>query len=122
MLIDTINEEGELDPGDMPMVREAYAALAIQAMGKASADKKIDFKDYITQVNTLAHDNNFIKTIGNIEKSDIMSFIKDEKAPAKLMDQVLFAKKFAKENDNNIVHPQAPAVNKELGADIKPVL
>ena len=118
-LINTINDDDDLEPDDIQVIREAYAALAIQSMNNANADTKISYDDYLTQVRSLAGDNDFIRTVGNIEKSDIMSFIKDEKAPAKLMDQVISTKKFSKGNEKNIVHGQAPAVKTELNNEIK---
>ncbi len=118
-LINTINGDDDLEPDDIQVKREAYAALAIQSMINANADTKISYDDYLTQVRSLAGDNDFIRTVGNIEKSDIMSFIKDEKAPAKLMDQVISTKKFSKGNEKNIVHGQAPAVKTELNNEIK---
>ena len=112
LLIDMINDEGVLDPDDIPTVREAYAALAIQSRGMVDPESKISHDDYLAQVRKLANDKDFIKTVGNVEKDDIMTFIKDDKAPAKLMDQVISAKKVAKDNEKNIVHGGDPEMNK----------
>lgn len=114
LLIDMINDEGVLDPDDIPTVREAYAALAIQSRGLIDPESKISHEDYLAQIKKLANDKDFIKTVGNIEKDDIMTFIKDDKAPAKLMDQVISAKKVAKGNEKNIVHGSEPEINKNV--------
>lgn len=92
-------EPGELDEEEMTDVREAYAALAFQSTVKPEDNEKVGFDDYISQVKILAKDEEFIKAVGNIDKKDVISFMSDSKAPAKLMDKFIGNKKRAAEED-----------------------
>ena len=88
------NEQGELEAEDIQTVREAYAALAVQTKSALTGQKDpITNEEYIKSIKALANDENFIKATGNIDKQGVIKFLGDEKAPAKLMDKFIFAKK-----------------------------
>ena len=116
-LSDLVQSNEVLEDYEIEAIKEAYAAIAFQSTLKPEDNEKISYDDYVEQVRRLANDEDFAKTVGNVDKGSVVKFLNDDKAPEKLMDSFLSNKKRAMEEGAKNIEKNAQA---ELSKQIKP--
>ncbi|MBR6337183.1 MAG: hypothetical protein IKR76_05560 [Ruminococcus sp.] len=121
MLIDILENNGELTADDEEYVRDAYAALAFQSSKLSDSKDKIGHEEYVEQIHKLATDEDFVKTVGKLSMDGICKFMWDEKAPQKLMDSYLANKTRAMEEGAQKLNEKAKVKQQpEMGNNIQP--